>query len=634
MNPTGRRALPIATCLAALLAAGCAGAEPSAAAAAGAGGAPLDPVLARSWRAAGGPRWDRVSSLRLDGALEAGGLRGEVSSVEELTSGRSVSRHTLGPVRGAAGNDGATSWSQAPGGEVMRGDGPGERISAATAAWMTARAYWYPSRRPGRVERAPDRVEGGRRFQVVRATPAGGRPIELWFDGATGLLARHIEVNGAVTTTTRLSDYREVDGLRLPFEIRSGTGEARYDVIVRVAGYRLNPAVATADFAPPAPRTGDVAFAGGAHRTTLPFELINNHIYVSAEIDGRPIRLLVDTGGANILTPAVAARLGLASEGALEGRGAGAGTTDVGLARAGALRLGEATIARPVFYTMDLGPLSSVEGVELAGLVGYEIFHRFVVRVDYADRRLTLIDPRRYDPGEQTGEVLPFTRDGHMPVVAATLDGIPGQFTVDTGSRSSLTLHAGFTASNDLVARYRAGRARVTGWGVGGPVLSAPVRTGELALGSLRVRGAAADLFTGAEGAFADRDHAGNIGSGLLRRFTVTFDYGRSRMILEPNRDFAAPDPYDRSGMWMNARGPNRFEIVDVVAGGPAAAAGLMVGDLVVSIGGRAARSDDLPRARQRLREGAAGSRVAVVHERKGARRTASMVLADTIRAP
>jgi hypothetical protein len=608
-------------------------AAPACGGAAGAGGvAPpgLDPVLARAKAASGADRWDRVESLAEESEVESGGLRGESDGLEELTTGRSVTRYTLGPVSGAEGHDGAQSWSQAPGGEVSVGSGPADRARAANSAWLTARAYWFPDRRPGRVERGPDREEGGRRFHTVRATPRGGRELVLWFDAGTGLLDRIVDDDGRITTTTTFADYRPVQGLVLPFSIRIGQGEARYDTAVRIRRYRVNPPAPVDRFAAPRGRFDDVTIAGGAGETTLPFELVNNHIYVDAKIDGKPVRLLVDTGGANVLSPSAAARLGLRAEGAMQGRGAGEKSQDVGFTRARSLRLGAVTIDRPVFYTIDLDPLVPVEGVPLAGLVGYEIFHRFAVRIDYAGRRLTLIDPRRFDPRAVKGESLPFTWNDQMPVVEGALDGVRGQFTIDTGSRGSLAVHAGFAERNGLAAKYGAPAARITGWGVGGAVRTRPARAGELALGRLRVRGVAADLAGAGKGAFADRHHAGNIGSGLLRRFTVTFDYARTRMILEPNRDFDAPDPFDRSGMWINGR-EGGFEVVEVVPDGPAARAGLAAGDLLLSLGGEPARFEDLARARQRLREQPAGTRVAVVYRRGGARRSATLVLADAI---
>lgn len=52
----------------------------------------------------------------------------------------------------------------------------------------------------------------------------------------------------------------------------------------------------------PIGKTDDFAIAGGKTSTTVPFELINNHIYVDAQIDGRPLKLLFDSGGANVVT--------------------------------------------------------------------------------------------------------------------------------------------------------------------------------------------------------------------------------------------------------------------------------------------------------------------------------------------
>ncbi|HEX7957747.1 MAG TPA: hypothetical protein VF508_12425, partial [Pyrinomonadaceae bacterium] len=47
---------------------------------------------------------------------------------------------------------------------------------------------------------------------VVEATPAGGAPVRLYFDARTGLLVRR--------DRTYFEDFREVDGVRLPFRIR------------------------------------------------------------------------------------------------------------------------------------------------------------------------------------------------------------------------------------------------------------------------------------------------------------------------------------------------------------------------------------------------------------------------------
>ena len=73
----------------------------------------------------------------------------------------------------------------------------------------------------------------------------------------------------------------------------------------------------------------------------------------------------------------------------------------------------------------------------------------------------------------------------------------------------------------------------------------------------------------------------------MLRRFTVAFDYDKRQMYLAPNADFAKPDGFDRSGLWLLKDG-DVLHITDVVQDSAAARAGLQVDDRVVAIGGEA----------------------------------------------
>jgi mono/diheme cytochrome c family protein len=65
---------------------------------------------------------------------------------------------------------------------------------------------------------------GGREAYVVEATPNDGSPEKLYFDVQTGLLVRKYSetktVLGQFPTQTDYEDYREVDGVKIPFTIR------------------------------------------------------------------------------------------------------------------------------------------------------------------------------------------------------------------------------------------------------------------------------------------------------------------------------------------------------------------------------------------------------------------------------
>jgi predicted aspartyl protease len=436
---------------------------------------------------------------------------------------------------------------------------------------------------------------------------------------------------GQDTVTATLDDYRDAGGVRLPFHVvtdrtdPAGRTDPRQRVEVRLERVALDVPLEDAAFAMPAMTPG-ARIADDSGTTRVPFELINNHIYATASIDGASVRVLVDTGGLNLLTPAAAQRLGVASEGKLAARGAGDQQVDLALAHAGEVRLGKAVLPRPVFYVIDLCQLPDAEGADLDGLVGFEMFRRFRVTIDYEARVITLTEPAKFQPPEGA-HAIPFEMADRVPIVAGKLDGLPVRLSIDTGARSSLTLHSPFVRANDLAARYSAAAETVTGWGVGGPARGRPARLGTLLLGDVAIHDVAGELYLGDKGAFANPDLSGNLGGGVLRRFTVTFDYDAKRIYLAPNHHFSEPDAFDRSGLWLFREG-GALEVMAVAPGGPAEQAGLKPGDRIEQIGGEPASSRPLWEWRARLRELPAGTRLEL--SLRGPR-SVRLVLADAI---
>ena len=91
------------------------------------------------------------------------------------------------------------------------------------------------------------------------------------------------------------------------------------------------------------------------------------------------------------------------------------------------------------------------------------------------------------------------------------------------------------------------------------------------------------------KGAFASAALQGNIGAQILNKFKLFLDYGRFRIIFEPNATFA--DPFDRavSGLRVQAEGKDyrTFRIADVLEDSPATEAGLKSNDIITAIDGK-----------------------------------------------
>lgn len=594
-------------------------------------------VLARAKAESGGAQWDTVQSWRVDGAVSAGGLSGTLQATVDLRTGRSTDAYKLGPVEGADGYDGTRAWQRDAGGEVVALDAPEAVRRARSQAWLDAHAYWYPERMAASYGAVESKVLDGASYDVVVATPEGGDPVTLWFAHDSGLLARIQQRLGSNVVTTVFDDYRVVEGIRLPFHSSNDTTDAagrtdpREHSDARLDRVVLNVDVADDDFAMPEMAvTARIDDPSGI--TVIPFDLINNHIYADGRIDGKPVRLLVDTGGVNLLTPAAAKRLGIVGEGQFAAGGVGDQKVDLALAHVQEVRVGDAALAKPVFYVIDLGDLPKVEGTAIDGLVGYEMFRRFGVEIDYAKHRLVLSDPAKFTPPAGAMAV-PFQLGDRIPVVTGMLDGLPMRISIDTGSRVSLTLHAPFVRDNHLVEKYHAAPEAVMGWGVGGAARGRPARFGTLRIGDVRIDGIAGDMYLGDKGAFTSPDLTANLGGGVLRRFDVAFDYAKKIMYLTPNTDWAGkPDAFDRSGLWLLGDG-DAFKVVDVAADSAALQAGMQLNDRVLAIGGEAIARRSLADWRERLRILPVGTHLAVRFLRDGKEHTADLVLADRIAA-
>lgn len=587
-------------------------------------------VLSAFKEATGGNAWDAILSLQARYASQGSGLSGTVEVLTDAVHGYYVVRYEAGALKGAEGYDGSRVWTADSSGQVRLREAAEARALAVNESYRNALAYWYPGRVKAKIAYAGERSEGGSVFDVLTVEPAGGTSFEMWFDTSTHLLARTVEPQSRDTITVFFGDFRAVSGVMLPHTLVQSNGVAAYDQTLSLQSVEFNVAPAGGAFAPPPPPAPDYTIANGKTETTIPFVLVNDHIYLDVMLDGKgPYRLLADTGGVNIVTPKIATGLGLKSEGALQGRGAGEGSIDIALAKMDALGIGEAEIKDQVFAVAPLDDFSDIEGVPFLGIVGYEVFKRFVVKIDYENSRLTLYQPEAFAYAGK-GAPIPVVFDDHTPLVEAELDGLKGTFQLDTGARGSLTIMTKFADAHGLRTRYQPSVEAISGWGVGGPSKGNIVRAGAFKLGPFAIEGLVATLSLQQKGSFASDTLAGNIGGGVLKRFTLYLDYGQSRVILEPNKNFAVRDAYDRAGLWINRKGGG-FAIVGVTPGSPAAEAGLKEGDLVLAIDGEAASKLSLPEVKARLRTGAPGTKLVFTVERAGARSEIALTLRDLI---
>ncbi|MFN7943344.1 MAG: hypothetical protein U0X73_17260 [Thermoanaerobaculia bacterium] len=211
-----------------------------------------DAGLARAKSRAGGPLWDSKRTLHLRYRIEIGGVAGSGESWTDLATGRYLERRALGSETSARGFDGERPWTRS-GSASARGEEDADAVAAAfSEAYRRSLSYWYIGRRPGHRRAAGEKVEGTRQFSVMRCEPERGLAFELWIDMATGWIDRMLEPSFGATRTDSYADYRKVEGVMLPFEIRRTTGDPRTDSAIHVESATWNAPLDDALFAAPA----------------------------------------------------------------------------------------------------------------------------------------------------------------------------------------------------------------------------------------------------------------------------------------------------------------------------------------------------------------------------------------------
>lgn len=339
------------------------------------------------------------------------------------------------------------------------------------------------------------------------------------------------------------------------------------------------------------------SLAAQAKVASIPIEVDGeNYVFIKASVNGSaPLNFILDSGAGSglVLYFKAAQALGLKLQGKGKGGGAGEGTFATTSIKGVSLSFPGVEMGNQTFVVFPPGKNSAFDRV-VDGVIGYTLFSRYVVEVDYQSRVVNLYEPKTYQY-MGSGESIPLRILSNVPFarMKIPIEGrkpLEGDFIVDLGAgRFTVILNTVLVESNNLLAVAKKTIKEPGAEGVGGDVKLLVGRVPSLQLGSFTLTDPVVHFAQDRKGAFASSEFSGVIGGELLRRFKVLFDYAHKRMILEPNAGLAEPFEYDMSGIRLRAGGED-FKTVRVqrlVENSPATEAGVREGDLISAIDGK-----------------------------------------------
>jgi hypothetical protein len=349
------------------------------------------------------------------------------------------------------------------------------------------------------------------------------------------------------------------------------------------------------------------SLAEGRKRVEIPIEIHNNLVVVPVLLNGKlPMKFIVDTGVrtailteksfSDILNLTYTRRYSISGAGATQTIEAYV-TTGVDLILPGVVGHGHSMLV----LERDYLELRNFMGADIHGILGYELFSRFIVQFDYVNKRMVLMAPEKFTPGRRFEEI-PIKIEDTKPYLLASVElqngtQITAKLLMDSGASHGLLLEP---TSDKKITVPEISLATIVGRGLGGDITGRVGRIKSLQLGRFTFHDVIAN-FPDAN-SYADTlklgkvFRNGTIGGEILSRFTVIFDFPREKVYLRKNGSFGKNFFYNMSGTTLRAMGSrlNSFEIADVRQGSAGDDAGLQKGDILLSVNGISVREMDL----------------------------------------
>lgn len=375
----------------------------------------------------------------------------------------------------------------------------------------------------------------------------------------------------------------------------------------------------------------DFVFQNANKRVTIPFQLIDNLIFIPLLVNGIELTFLVDSGveetvlfsledkAVELKNKKTIRLVGLGSKEEVEGLKSVGNTIETKNFRS-------TNHLVYVILNQDFN-LSSHVGIPVNGIIGYSLLKKHLVEINYRKRKIFLYNEsskikkklaRRYAQ-------VPLSIEASKPYVQASIilrnEIMPVKLLADLGNSDALWLfqdteskmqvpnknfddYLGQGFSGDITGK----RARIAGFEIAGFQFNKPVVAFPDSVSTKHVKMVA--------------DRKGSIGGEIFKRFKVVFDYNNNNMYLKKSGNFNLPFFYNKSGIeikhigmeWIKETVNLKFESatsgyktiksddsnyrvkftlkpIYVVSGfrpnSPAANSGLTKGDILVRINGK-----------------------------------------------
>ena len=335
----------------------------------------------------------------------------------------------------------------------------------------------------------------------------------------------------------------------------------------------------------------------GLDKVTIPFDIYNNLIVIDIILNkSLPLKFVLDTGvRTSVLTEKTLSdllHLKYARKITIPGAG-GKKLVDAFVVNNVSITIGEIEGHGHALLVLetDLLQLKNFLGVNVHGILGYELFSRFVVDINYDKKTITFSNPETFKVKKKF-VALPIVVEDTKPYIEASFiirgsKVIKGKFMLDTGASHTMLLDG---RSSDEIYTPEPYISTTLGRGLAGDIYGEVARIDKMWVDKYIFEGVIA-TFPNAETylfSLENNFRNGTFGGGMMMRFHIIFDFVNSKIYIRKGNSYRRSFEYNLSGVIVTAQGVylREYEIDNVRKNSAAAEAGLIIGDKITKING------------------------------------------------
>lgn len=376
-------------------------------------------------------------------------------------------------------------------------------------------------------------------------------------------------------------------------------------------------------------------FEKGVEKVSIPFKFINNLIFIPIKVNGIELNFMLDSGVEETILFSMEEKKevsffnvekitlrGLGSEASIEGLKSTKNTLECN---------GLKSENHLLYIVLDQSfNLSSHIGIPVNGIIGYNFLKNNLVEINYGSKIISVYkdsDKNRKRINKKF-QLVPITIERSKPYIVSSVvlnsNEIPVKLLIDIGNSDAVWLFEKESKGIKIPAKNF---EDYLGKGFSGDVEGKRAQVSKFKISNFEFRNpiVAFPDSTSIQNVRMVKDRAGSVGSEVLKRFSIIFDYTNQQLFLRRNNNFSAPFSYNKSGVELQHFGlqwvqetvrletvplvktdnsaygykssENNFKykfalkpiyiIANVRKNSPAAISGLQKEDVIVSINGR-----------------------------------------------